>query len=136
MRQRSAAQAPTALRGCGLRAARRCDLGVLSRVGRMPCELQRACQEANLAWVLVILLVSLQIVHLRRFAMATVMMGVVAGSGLVCMHSSSDTKEMADRKCALVFEDKKVCASCTQKTDTNSDSLDFGGRSATGYPQQ
>lgn len=47
-------------------------------------------------------------VHLPRFAMATMMMGVVAGSGLVCMHSS-DSKEMANSKCALAFEDKKVC---------------------------
>jgi len=53
-----------------------------------------------------------KMVHLRRLTMATMMMamvGVVAGSGLVCMHSSSDSKEMADRKCALAFEDKKVC---------------------------
>lgn len=42
------------------------------------------------------------------FAMATMMMGVVAGSGLVCMHSS-DSKEMATSKCALAFEDNKVC---------------------------
>ena len=58
-----------------------------------------------------------QMVHLRRFALATMMMamvGVVAGSGLVCMHSS-DSKEMANSKCALAFEDKKVCALCTQK---------------------
>jgi hypothetical protein len=43
--------------------------------------------------------------------MATMMMamvGVVAGQGLVCMHSS-DSKEMANSKCALAFEDKKVC---------------------------
>lgn len=51
-----------------------------------------------------------QMVHLRRFALATMMamVGVVAGSGLVCMHSS-DSKEMANSKCALAFEDKKVC---------------------------
>ena len=59
-----------------------------------------------------------QMVHLRRLTMATMMMamvGVVAGSGLVCMHSSSDSKEMADRKCALTFEDKKVCIAHAEK---------------------
>ena len=50
-----------------------------------------------------------QTVHLRRFAMATLMMSVVAGSGLVCMYSSSDSKEMANSKCALAYEDRKVC---------------------------
>ena len=47
------------------------------------------------------------VVHLQRFIMATLMVGVVAGSGLVCMHSS-ESKEMANSKCALAFEDKKV----------------------------
>jgi len=49
-----------------------------------------------------------KMVHLRRFAMAAMIMGVVAGSGLVCMHSS-DSKEMATSKCALAFEDKTFC---------------------------
>ena len=48
------------------------------------------------------------------FAMATMMMGVVAGSGLVCMHSS-DSKEMATSKCALAFEDNKVCVMHAEK---------------------
>ena len=59
-----------------------------------------------------------QMMHIQRFAMATLimaMMGVVAGSGLVCMHSSSDSKEMADSKCALAFEDKKVCVMHAEK---------------------
>ena len=63
-----------------------------------------------------------QMVHLRRFTMATMMMamvGVVSGWGLVCIHSSSDSKEMADSKCALAFEDNRVCASCMQKSDTH-----------------
>jgi len=46
--------------------------------------------------------------------MMIAMVGVVAGSGLVCMHSS-DSKEMADSKCALAFEDKKVCVMHAEK---------------------
>ena len=75
-----------------------------------------------------------QMVHLRRFALATMMMvmvGVVAGSGLVCMQSS-DSNEMANSKCALAFEDNEVCDMHAEKWH----SLDSGGRSAKGCSQQ
>merc|ERR1711966_474686 len=52
-------------------------------------------------------------------ALAIMMVSVVAGSGLVCTHSSSDSRDAAKQKCPLAFEDNKFCDELASAMDTS-----------------
>jgi len=56
--------------------------------------------------------------HLRLLAMVALMIGAVAGSGLVCMPGISDSRDAANRKFALHFEGTKFCDELSSAMDT------------------